>query len=180
LSQNLPKKPIEPAFPSSNSFFMKAPNAFETRHLTGRPPTEADAGIYSAVYGALGLRELQRNLQDQARYAVAPWTLQAAGLDVGVGGFRIGFGPDEGIELLLSLAPNVPQVGLAGEFLRDAILFVVGTLRADRVFSFADRETTLSTRMLADAGFQDAGPAPTPGRPDRRIMRWSSASSRGG
>jgi hypothetical protein len=46
------------------------------------------------------------------------------------------------------------------------------------VFAFADRETTLSVRMLRDAGFHDAGPAPVPGRPDRRIMRWTSASLR--
>ncbi len=159
---------------------MKAPNAFQTRMLTGRPPSEADSAIYTAVYGGLGLRELQRNLQDHTRYAVAPWTLQAEGRDVGVGGFRIGFGADEGIELMLALVPDVPQVGLAGEFLRDAILYVVGTLRADRVFAYADRETTLSVRMLVDAGFEDAGSAAIPGRPDRRIMRWTATSQQSG
>lgn len=144
--------------------------------MVGRPPSEADEATYRAVFGSHGPRELQRNLQDHERYAVAPWTLQVAGADVGVGGFRIGFGANEGIELTLALLPNLPQVGLAGEFLRDAILFVQGTLRADRLFAFADRETTLSARMLGDAGFANAGPAPLPGRPDRRLMRWHSAS----
>ncbi|KPQ13947.1 MAG: hypothetical protein HLUCCO18_16465 [Rhodobacteraceae bacterium HLUCCO18] len=155
---------------------MKSPYPFRTRHLVGREPSEADATVYGRVYGALGERELQRNLQDQARHFVAPWTLQVGGRDVGVGGFRLGFGADDGIELMLSLTPDVPQVGLAGEFLTDAILFGAGTLRADRVFTFADSETTLSVRMLRDAAFHDTGPAPVPGRPDRRIMRWTSAS----
>ncbi len=157
---------------------MKSPNPFQTRHLVGRVPSEADTALYDRVYGGLGARELQRNLQDAARHGVAPWTLQVGGRDVGVGGFRLGFGADEGIELMLALVPDVPQVGLAGEFLTDAILFGEGTLRADRVFAFADSETTLSMRMLHDAGFHDAGPAPVPGRPDRRIMRWTSASLR--
>jgi hypothetical protein len=95
---------------------------------------------------------------------------------VGVGGFRIGLTGDDGIELTLALVPDVAEVGLAGEFLRDAILFAVGTLRADRVFAYADAETTLSVRMLQGAGFDDAGPVPVPGRPDRRIMRWMAAS----
>jgi hypothetical protein len=155
---------------------MKSPNPFKTRHLVGRAPSQADVTVYGRVFGALGERELQRNLQDQARHFVAPWTLQVGGRDVGVGGFRLGFGADDGIELTLTLVPDVPQVGLAGEFLTDAILFVEGTLRADRVFSYADSETTLSVRMLCDAGFHDEGPAPVPGRPDRRIMRWTSAS----
>jgi hypothetical protein len=155
---------------------MKSPNPFQTRHLVGRVPSDADIAVYDRVYGSLGARELQRNLQDQARHFVAPWTLQIGGRDVGVGGFRLGFGADEGIELTLTLVPNVPQVGLAGEFLTDAILFVEGTLRADRVFAYTDSETTLSARMLSDAGFHDAGAAPIPGRPDRRIMRWTSAS----
>lgn len=157
---------------------MTTPNAFQTTMLNGRPPSEADASIYTAVYGGLGQRELQRNLQDETRHTVAPWTLQAGGRDVGVGGFRIGFGADEGIELMLALIPNAAQVGLAGEFLRNAILFAVETLRADRVFAYADGETTLSVRMLSEAGFVDAGPAEVPGRPDRRIMRWT-ATSRG-
>jgi hypothetical protein len=155
---------------------MKAPNAFQTRRLTGRAPSDADTAIYASVFGNLGLRELQRNLQDNARYGVAPWTLQVGGKDVGVGGFRIGFGEDEGIEIALSLLPDLPDVGVAGEFLADALLFVMATLRADRVFAYADGETTISPRMLTDAGFHDAGAAPTPGRPERRIMRWTSTS----
>src|SRR6056297_3240876 len=123
---------------------MKSPNPFQTRDLVGRVPSEADTALYDRVYGGLGARELQRNLQDAARHGVAPWTLQVGGRDVGVGGFRLGFGADEGIELMLALVPDVPQVGLAGEFLTDAILFGEGTLRADRVFAFADSAATLS------------------------------------
>lgn len=155
---------------------MKSPATFQTRRLVGRPPSEADAAIYATVYGSLAPAELQRNIQDQGRYGVAPWTLSIGGKDVGVGGFRIGFGVHDGIELTLALVPNLRQVGVAGEFLKDAILFVEGTLRADRVFAFADSETTLSYRGLSTAGFTDEGPAPIPGRPDRRVMRWTSAS----
>jgi hypothetical protein len=175
---NLSKKPVEATFTDPKPYSMKAPNAFQTRLLTGRPPSEADATVYGAVYGRLGTRELQRNLQDQTRYTVAPWTLQANGRDVGVGGFHIGLGAGtEGIELMLALSPDVTQVGLAGEFLRDAILFAIGTLRADRIFAFTDAETTLTVRMLAEAGFEDGGPMPVPGRPDRRVMLWTAANA---
>jgi RimJ/RimL family protein N-acetyltransferase len=153
---------------------MKSIPPFRTRHLVGRPPTEADHAIYTTIFGPRGLDELQRNSMDMARHGVAPWTLSLGGQDVGVGGFRIGFGSHEGFELTLSLVPGLRPVGLAGEFLRDAILFVEGTLRSDRVFTFTDSETTLSARLLGDAGFVDDGPAPIPGRSDRRILRWTS------
>lgn len=155
---------------------MKAPNDFRTRRLTGRPPSPADAALYSRVFGAHGRQELERNLQDHERHRVAPWSLQCDGTDVGVGGCRIGFGRHEGLELVLALSPGPLPVGLAAEFLSDALLFVVATLRADRVFAFTDSETALSCRMLGAAGFVDAGPAPLTGRPDRRIMRWTASS----
>lgn len=155
---------------------MKDAITFKTQQLTGGPPALADIGLYVRVFGASGHRELHRNLQDFSRHHVAPWTLHYDNTSVGVGGFRIGFGETEGIELTLALLPDLPTVGLAGAFLEDALVIAQNSLRADRVFSHVDGETTLSLRMLRDAGFEDAGPAPIPGRPDRRLMRLQTAS----
>lgn len=155
---------------------MKDVFTFKTRQLMGGPPALADVKLYVRLFGANGHRELHRNLQDFSRYHVAPWTLHYDNTSVGVGGFRIGFGETQGIEVTLALLPDLPAVGLAGMFLEDALIIAQNTLRADRVFSHVDGETTLSPRMLRDAGFADAGPAPIPGRPDRRLMRWQTAS----
>lgn len=128
-----------------------------------------------ALFGRDGAAELQRNLLDYERNRIAPWTLASEGRDVGVGGFRLGFGEEEGFELTLSLLPGPLPVGLAGEFLSDAMLFARGVLRADRLYSRIDPDTALSERMLLKAGFTHHRADPTPARPDRRIMRWSEA-----
>jgi RimJ/RimL family protein N-acetyltransferase len=145
---------------------------FRTAQLLGRVPSAADAAIYTRLYGSTAARELERNLQDFERHQIAPWTLDLAGRDIGVGGFRLGFGEGDGMELSLRVLPDGLPIGLAAEFLSDALAFARTDLRADRLFALVDADTALSRRMLDREGFEDAGPAPHPGRPDLRLMRW--------
>jgi hypothetical protein len=151
---------------------MKQQEPFRTLRLIGRPPSPQDATLYRRLFGARGGPELERNLQDFGRYALAPWTLRSAGADAGVGGFRIGFGQDEGLELVLTLRPDSAEVGLAAEFLGDALLFAKGTLRADRVFCIVRPQSDLSARMLSGRGFVE-----TSREEDRRLMQWRAASA---
>jgi hypothetical protein len=155
---------------------MKSQPPFQTARLDGRAPSPADAAIYARLFGAAGARELERNLQDFERHQIAPWTLAAEGRDVGVGGFRLGFGQQEGLELCLTLVPDRLPIGLAAEFLSDALLCADGRLRADRLFALTDEQATLSRRMLEGRGFEDAGAFPRPGRPNLHLMRRLSPS----
>lgn len=155
---------------------MKLPRPFATRSLDGRPPAAADGPLYHALFGRDGAAELQRNLQDFERLSLSPWTLSSDGRDVGVGGFRLGLGDIRGFELLLNLVPGPLPVGLAGEFLSDALLFARAVLRADRLYSLVHDQTALSPRMLIQSGFSDEGLSPTPARPDQRVMGWDAPS----
>lgn len=155
---------------------MNTQAPFRTEKLVGRPPATGDAAIYARLYGPAGAGELARNLQDFERNRIAPWTLDLGGRDIGVGGFRLGFGQQEGMELSLRLLADGLPIGLATEFLADAMFFAAKDLRADRLYALVDEQTTLSRRMLDRHGFDDAGPAPLPGRPDMRLMRWAPPS----
>jgi hypothetical protein len=156
---------------------MKHQNPFRTLRLAGRPPSPSDAQLYRRLYGKRGGAELDRNLQDQGRYGLSPWTLQLAGADAGVGGFRIGFGAGEGLEILLKLLPDHRLVGLPAEFLADALLYAEATLRADRVFCTIGPQSDLSARMLRGRGFT-ADPVPAPVADDVSLMQWRATSLR--
>jgi hypothetical protein len=78
---------------------------FSTDNIAGRAPDAQDAGLYGRLFGKCGLKELQRNMHDYERHRIAPWTLSFGGTDMGVGGFRLGFGQDDGMELTLA-APH--------------------------------------------------------------------------
>ena len=151
---------------------MKQQEPFRTLRLSGRPPSPQDSALYRRLFGTRGGPELERNLQDSGRNGLAPWTLRTGGADAGVGGFRIGFGQGEGLELGLTLLPDRAQVGLAAEFLADALLFAEGTLRADRVFCIVRPHSDLSARMLAGRGFVEASR-----EEDRRLMQWRAATA---
>jgi RimJ/RimL family protein N-acetyltransferase len=170
------KRRVDPSLRATSHFGMTLQPPFKTATFVGREPSEADGAFYARLYGASGAGELARNIQDFERNQIAPWTLELAGRDVGVGGFRLGFGQDEGMELYLRLLPNGLPIGLAAEFLAEALLFADATLRADRLFALVDEHTTFSARMLQRHGFEAAGPAPRPGRPDLAIMRWGPPS----
>jgi hypothetical protein len=155
---------------------MTSHNQFRTATLVGREPSLADAPVYTRIFGRTGQTELARNLQDFERHRIAPWTLEHAGRDIGVGGFRLGFGHTDGMELCVSVLPDRLPIGLAGEFLSDALAFATDILRADRVFTLVDGDTTLTRGMLQRQGFEAAGAAPRPGRPDLILMRWCPPS----
>jgi RimJ/RimL family protein N-acetyltransferase len=155
---------------------MKLHPPFTTATLLGREPSATDGAFYARLYGPSGARELARNLQDFQRNEIAPWTLELAGRDVGVGGFRLGFGEGDGLELYLRLLPSGLPIGLAAEFLDGALVFAEARLRADRLFALVDEHSTFSQRMLQRHGFDEAGPAPRPGRPDLTLMRRASPS----
>ncbi|MCU4652913.1 hypothetical protein N8I71_08720 [Roseibacterium sp. SDUM158016] len=149
---------------------------FSTDNIAGRAPDAQDAGLYGRLFGKCGLKELQRNMHDYERHRIAPWTLSFGGTDMGVGGFRLGFGQDDGMELTFAVLPEPLPVGISAEFLSAALVFAVSGLRADRVFCLSDGDAALSPRMLLQAGFSDARAAPGPGRPDLRLMRWTAAT----
>lgn len=157
---------------------MKQQNPFRTLRLVGRPPSPPDAQLYRRLYGRRGGAELDRNLQDQDRHGLSPWTLQLAGADAGVGGFRIGFGAGEGLEMVLNLLPAPGHVGLPAEFLADALLYAGGILRADRVFCTVGPQSDLSARMLEDRGFVGVAATPSAATADGRVMQWCAASLR--
>ena len=155
---------------------MSSHIAFRTATLLGREPRPADAPVYARLFGRTGSTELARNLQDFERHRIAPWTLEMSGRDIGVGGFRLGFGHTDGMELCISILPDGLPIGLAGEFLKSALAFARDSLRADRIFTLVDENTTLTKRMLEAQDFEAGGSAPRPGRPDLTLMCWRPPS----
>lgn len=125
---------------------------FRTLRLSGRAPTPAAAGLYDALFGAQAAAQLESDVQDWTLRAVAPWTLSHAGHDVGVGGFRIGFG-DAGLELSFHFLPEVWGQGLASEFVQGALDHAGLVLREDRFFAHVEPDNAPSIRVLSKAGF---------------------------
>ena len=133
------------------------PPLFRTTRLTGRPPGAQALSLYARLFEATGEGDLNRDMQDWRRHAIAPWTLTHAGHDVGVGGFRIGFA-DEGLEVLFHFVPEVWGQGLASEFLGAALDHARVQLREDRFFGHVSTTDTASRRVMEKAGFAvDAG-----------------------
>ena len=139
---------------------------FRTTRLSGRAPEASARGLYERLFVANGAADLDRDIQDWDRHRIAPWTLAHAGHDVGVGGFRIGFG-DDGLEVLFHFLPEVWGQGLASEFLIAAMDHARGELRASRFFGTIAAGADASRRIMEKAGF-----ASTDARPDgAHVMR---------
>ncbi|MEJ6395290.1 GNAT family protein [Gymnodinialimonas sp. 2305UL16-5] len=136
---------------------------FRTTRLSGRPPRPMALGIYERLFGSKAEGDLDRDIQDWGRHRIAPWTLVHAGHEVGVGGFRIGFG-DDGLEVLFHFVPEVWGQGLAGEFLTSALDHARQTLREDRFFGRVADVAGASHRVMQKAGFHDTGPDESGGR----------------
>lgn len=132
---------------------MTEPIIFRTNRLTGRPPRPMALGLYKALFGAGGEGDLDRDIQDWNRHRIAPWTLSHAGHEVGVGGFRIGFGQD-GLEVLFHFVPEVWGQGLASEFLTAALDHARQELREDRFFGRVRKDDEASCRVMEKAGFR--------------------------
>ncbi|NKX43892.1 GNAT family N-acetyltransferase [Roseicyclus persicicus] len=91
-------------------------------------------------------------MQDWTLHAVAPWVLTHAGHEVGVAGFRIGFG-DEGLDLSFHFLPELAGQGLASEFVQAALDHAVDVLREDHFFALVAADNAASIRILEKAGF---------------------------
>lgn len=126
---------------------------FRTERLTGRKPGPQALPLYMRLFDSTGADNLDRDVQDWARYEIAPWTLTHAGHDVGVGGFRIGFA-NEGLEVIFHFVPEVWGQGLASEFLSTALDYARTTLREDRFFGYVRPEEVASLRVMEKAGFK--------------------------
>lgn len=124
--------------------------------LSGRSPAPEAAPLYAGLFGEDGTGLLHSDMQDWQLHNVAPWTLSHAGHDVGVGGFRIGFG-DTGLELMFHFLPEVWGQGLASEFVQAALDHARTTLREDTFFAKVSGENTASIRILEKAGFNETG-----------------------
>jgi len=133
--------------------------------LSGRPPDTGAAALYGRLFGEGGAGRLHSDIEDWALRNVAPWTLSHAGHDIGVGGFRIGFG-ETGLEMIFHFLPEVWGQGLASEFVQAALDFGASTLREEAYFALVDPDNTPSIRILEKAGFADAG-----ARDGLRLMR---------
>ena len=129
---------------------------FRTMRLTGRPPHPMALSLYKDLFAYKGEGDLNRDIQDYNRHRIAPWVLRHAGHDVGVGGFRIGFGED-GLEVVFHFLPEVWGQGLASEFLISALDHARLTLREDRFFGRVDVNSNASRRVMEKAGFKHAG-----------------------
>jgi RimJ/RimL family protein N-acetyltransferase len=127
--------------------------AFRTMRLAGRPPGPRALGLYETLFDGRGERDLDRDMQDWQRHRIAPWTLAHAGHDVGVGGFRIGFG-DDGLEVLFHFLPDVWGQGLASEFLIASLDHASYTLRENRFFGRIPASSEQSRRIMQKAGFR--------------------------
>lgn len=128
---------------------------FRTTRLTGRAPGPGALSLYVRLFDENGAGDLDRDMQDWSRHAIAPWTLTHAGHDVGVGGFRIGFA-DDGLEVLFHFVPEVWGQGLASEFLSAALEHAKTTLRETQFFGYTHADETASRRVMEKAGFEAA------------------------
>lgn len=125
---------------------------FRTARLSGRAPHPKASPLYDRLFGTSGSAQIHRDLDDWKMRAVAPWTLAHAGHDVGVGGFRIGFG-DVGLELSFHFLPQVWGLGLASEFVHAALDHARDVLQEDRVFARVEPDNAPSLRVLEKVGF---------------------------
>ncbi|MBF9043880.1 GNAT family N-acetyltransferase [Rhodobacterales bacterium HKCCE4037] len=137
---------------------------FQTIRLSGRPPGPLAVGLYDSLFGDRGKSDLERDMQDWRRHRIAPWTLAHAGHDIGVGGFRIGFG-DDGLEVLFHFVPEVWGQGLASEFLISALDHARGQLLEERFFGYVTETSERSRRVMEKAGFKADGT-----QPDGRLL----------
>lgn len=136
---------------------------FRTTRLSGRPPRPMALAIYQQLFEEQAEPDLDRDIQDWTRHRIAPWTLVHANHEVGVGGFRIGFGED-GLEVLFHFVPEVWGQGLATEFLTAALDHARLELREDRFFGRVSGDSDASFRVLEKAGFRDGGLSADGGR----------------
>lgn len=113
-------------------------------------------GVYERLFGDQAESALNRDIQDWGRHRIAPWTLSHAGHEIGIGGFRLGFG-DDGLEVLFHFVPEVWGQGLASEFLSSALDHARTDLREDRFFGYVEAGNDASYRVMQKAGFQDEG-----------------------
>ncbi|MEJ6389061.1 GNAT family N-acetyltransferase [Gymnodinialimonas ulvae] len=133
--------------------------AFRTIRLSGRAPGPQALGLYNGLFDGRGESDLDRDMQDWQRHRIAPWTLSHAGHDVGVGGFRIGFG-DDGLEVIFHFLPEVWGQGLASEFLIAALDHATYSLRANRFFGRVPEASEQSRRIMQKVGFRAVQDAP--------------------
>lgn len=131
---------------------MDALHIFRTTRLTGRAPQPSALSLYQRLFHDTGQGDLDRDIQDWSRHRIAPWTLNHAGHDVGVGGFRIGFA-DNGLEVIFHFVSDVWGQGLASEFLTAALDYARLDLREDRFFGRVQADDTASRRVMEKAGF---------------------------
>ena len=127
--------------------------------LSGRAPAPEALDLYESLFKGSGKGDLDRDMQDWTRHRIAPWTLAHAGHDVGVGGFRIGFG-DDGLEVLFHFLPEVWGQGLASEFLVAAMDHARMELREQRFFGRIESASLTSRRVMEKAGFVASGTEP--------------------
>lgn len=148
---------------------MTAPVPFQTLRLACRPPTPSSAAIYRALFGEQGPERLAADQTEWCHHGVAPWTLSHAGRDIGVGGFRIGFGR-KGLELRVHLLPELWGDGLASEFVIHALDYAALVLRENDVFAVIGPEHQAAMRVLQKNGFR---PDPDgPSNPKDQVMCW--------
>jgi RimJ/RimL family protein N-acetyltransferase len=126
---------------------------FRTSRLTGRPPRPMSLPLYLRLFGDVGERDLDRDIQDWNRHRIAPWMLSHAGHEIGIGGFRIGFA-ENGLEVLFHFVPEVWGQGLASEFLTAALDHARMELREDRFFGRVAHGSEASRRVMEKAGFR--------------------------
>jgi ribosomal-protein-alanine N-acetyltransferase len=89
-------------------------------------------------------------------FGVAPWVAREPdGALVGYGGLLIDtFDPGWGVEVAYFLSPAYWNRGYATEIARTAVGYGFGTLKLDRLVSFAQPENAASVRVLENVGMR--------------------------
>lgn len=95
--------------------------------------------------------------QDWGRHQLAPWVLRHDDADVGVGGFRIGFGQD-GLEFTMTFRDRRLCWDLAPEFVDAALSHAIRIWRADRFFTRLASDDTATVAILTAQGFAPDDP----------------------
>ena len=147
---------------------MSRPRRFQSNRLDGRPPGEAATALYAALHGASGARQLMIDRQDWGRHGIGPWVLARDGLDIGIGGFRIGFG-DDGLEVSMRFLPDHDRADLIDEFIVAALSYAGEVWNEDRFFARLAPGQAAAGKILEDIGFSSEGQAE--GRTILRLRR---------
>ena len=137
---------------------MNAPRRFHTERLTGRRPGDGALPLYAALYAELGARQLMIDRQDWGRHGIGPWILSRDGTDIGIGGFRIGFG-DDGLEFSMRFLSDTGQTDLIDEFITAALSYAEDVWNEDRFFARLAPGQSATSRIPENIGFSADGQA---------------------